>query len=386
MRFRYGRADGSGADRVAATDASGDAVLTMLAPETAYDWAEESGSRSGSFTTGALPFDLGARLTVTGTASTPYIGGNFPCGAGARAAAFDTETGELVWYADLQAEGVIDANQMVSFTEDHTALAITGDQLVEVDQSGVERLRLVAGRDYVYNLHHDVTKVDGRIYAVYSQSVDAGSVDGFVVWDDRGTELGHWFAGDHLDVPHPLSSDWLHLNSVAVRDGLAYLSSWQESTVFAVDADPDADADPSWYLSGQDGGGLGSDFALDWGGVAPDSFVHQHSLSISADGGLTLLDNEHGRALTLTLDPDAHVGTVDGAWAASLPSCGPQGTAMRTAAGGVLVDCASPELSVREFGPESSTVPSWTATLSCDAPAQVGWAGQVQRWYPLDGW
>jgi hypothetical protein len=394
VQIAFSKADGTGLTRVhrGPLDApEQDVDLYFLAPATSYtftasaaDWPRDP-VVTGSFQTGSPPLDLTARLSVSGTSSTPYLGTNLSCGSGANAAVFDTETGELLWYQVMDPQGAFGGYQMVQFTEDQTVLGQTGGQVVEVDLMGRDLLRKYEGADYDVDLHHDLFKRDGLYYLLYHEG--SPLLDGFLIWDSTGTEIARWWSDDHLAIPGWATGDWLHTNTIFVKDGSVWLSSFAQSTVMKVDADL---ASPTfgqveWVMAGTDLQDLGNDFAIDWSAVGdPDAFEHQHHLNVLDDGRVMFLDNQHGRGLILDLDEASHTAAVEGAYPTTFPACGPQGTATETAAGDVLVDCSG--MTLLEYA-ESGGAPVWSAELRCsNGNVGGGPSNSPERWYPLDGW
>ncbi|MEZ4236081.1 MAG: hypothetical protein R3F59_07950 [Myxococcota bacterium] len=94
-----------------------------------------------------------------------------------------------------------------------------------------------------------------------------------------------------------------------------------------------------WTLAGQGDSGLGDDFAVDTGSPG-GGFSHQHAVRRLADGGLLMLDNEHGRALVLDLDEASGTNRVRAAYPTTDTACRPQGTAAPTPASTLLVGCS----------------------------------------------
>jgi hypothetical protein len=394
VQVTFQRADAAGAMRLATSpgpEGTHDVGLYFLAPETRYTYTATATAwpdtlpATGELTTGAVPAAWAASLTVTGTSSTPYVGGDLPCGTGATAAVFDTSTGELVWYEVAAPEGNFGGMEMVRFTAEHTVLGMTQTQVMELDLMGADLRRWSEGFEYREDLHHDLFRWDDKYYLLFRRGNP--QLDGFLVLDAGGNLLAEWYAGDYLDLPPTASGDYMHTNTITVDAGVVTLSSFQQSTVFQVDGDPSSATfgAPGWFLAGSSRGSLGNDFALDWSLVGgPNLFRHQHDTEILADGRLLMLDNDAGRALIVRLDTGAGTATVEEAYPASRPFCGPQGTAGRTSTGNILVDCSG--FSLLEYEPNTS-VPVWRASLACSqAQAPTGGVPGTSRWYPLDDW
>lgn len=398
VQIAFAKADGSGVERIHPSDVAAtehDIGLYFMAPETAYTFTASAVAwpdgevATGTVTTGAVPGDLAARLDVTGASSTRYVGANLPCGDGANAGVWDTETGELLWYQVLDDNGSFGGYQMLTFTEDHTVLGQSGNEVMEVDLYGIDVLRLTEGVDYAEDLHHDLYKHDGLIYVLYHEG--ANDLDGFQIWDATGAELGRWWGPDWLDVQD--SRDWMHTNAIYAVDGYVYLSLYAQNTIVKVDGDLASPTfgEPQWILGGSAPMGLGTDFSIDWSGVSgTDGFAHQHDAHLLADGRLAMLDNAHGRGLVLSIDEVSHTVTADETYDASAGSCGPQGTTRQTAAGNLLVDCAGE--SIQEYAP-GGNAPVWQADVVCATPSGGGGGpggpggpSGAERWYALDGW
>ncbi|MEQ1565056.1 MAG: aryl-sulfate sulfotransferase [Myxococcota bacterium] len=366
-------------------------VLSMLAPGAEYDWTAsppgdpETVFGSGRITAGEPPEGVRSTLAVTGTSSVPYVGANNPCDpAGAVAVIHDTATGELVWYHDFGA-GTLGMVNMVRFTPAHTVLAQTGAAVIDVDLAGTELARFTDGVEYDLTLHHDLFARGGLYYLLFQES-GSPVLDGFVVLDPAGAELARWRAEEHLIVPADAFGDWMHTNTLWVDPDLQVtLSLHEQASVIRVDGDPDSPTfgELSWIVVGDPPAGLLSDLVIDWSGVdGADLFLDQHDAHPLPDGRLVLLDNPHGRALVLSLDPEGGVATADEAWEAEGTGfCGPQGTAEEAAPGHLFAACSG--LSVREWDRAAAEV-VWTGSVVCETP--VGLGSGVARFYPLDGW
>lgn len=367
-----------------------DVPLYFLRPDTTYQWTASAVdwptglTASGSFTTGPVPVEVASHLQVGGASSVPYVGTNFPCGGSAAAVVYDTVTGDLVWYHDLDPSGAFTLLNMVQFTEDHTVLGQTGGEVVEVDLAGDDLVRWREGVDYDVNLHHDLFERDGRYYLLY-QVPGLLTLDGFLVKDATGQELGRWFSADHLPIPSDAVGDWMHTNTIWVDDQRrVYLSSLTQNTIYRVDGDPQSAGfgRPDWFL-GEPPAGLGNDFTLDWSAVdGPDEFADQHSVHVRPDGRLAFLDNANGRALVASLDEGAHTARVDQAWSTGVGACGPQGTSAESAAGNTFVACSTGDL--LEWSPVTRAQ-VWSAHPVCGS-GFVPPAHSATRWYPLEGW
>jgi hypothetical protein len=383
--IRYGPADGASPEREVESS-SAEVQLSILRPETEYDFVvralDGSVERSGSFRTDPLPPGLGSWLTVTGQSSVPLLGTEIPCSEEAYGVIYDTATGELVWYELLDEDGKLTPMDMIQFTEDHTVLGETSGRVVEVDLSGEVLLELVQGEDFQDELHHDLFKRDGRIYALRMLGgggpPEPGSepmFDGFYVFDAAtGALVDEWDGPSSLPIPDDAEGDWMHTNTIWVDEGGdIYLSLYSQNSVLQLAADGTL----QWVLAGEEPAGLGNDYTLDWGSTPRTGFVQQHAVSRLPDGTLVLLDNAHGRALTWSLDEEARTATLLAEYPAGEPMCGPQGTAAVTSSGNILVGCLSGML--QEYTPQGSV--AWTASVRGCADRPI-----AARYYPLEGW
>jgi hypothetical protein len=307
-------------------------------------------------------------------------------------------TGDLVWYEVMDPGGTFGGVDMVQFTEDHTVLGESEGDVVEVDLMGQDVIRFdhldqtfgVTATGLFGNFHHDIFKRNGVYYVFYQETYGGGGfggdiLDNVILFDGTGAELARWYAIDHLDLPSSWGGDFLHTNSIWVDPDGDMLLSWHtQDTVGKIAGDwtsPDF-GDVRWLLRGNASGQLGETITTDWGSVSPSSFSGQHCVNVRPDGRLTMLDNDHGRGLVLSLDEATSSATVDAAYATGSGNCGPQGTAEGTLAGNALVGCAGDQ--VREYdGATGDQV--WSAEVQC-ASGGVGFGGGAVRWYPLDGW
>jgi hypothetical protein len=84
------------------------------------------------------------------------------------------------------------------------------------------------------------------------------------------------------------------------------------------------------------------------------------------------------------VDDAALTATVDAAYATRESRCGPQGTAMDTAAGNAVVGCQSRW--IREYD-QATGQQLWEGEARCRNSGGGGWSPNAGvRWYPLDGW
>lgn len=395
VQIRLAPTSGIGSERVQIADGSGPLGLYLLAPETPYgfsvtavDWPLGL-QADGTLTTGVIPDHVASRLAVSGASSASHVGAHSPCTKDAIAVIWDTVTGELVWYEDMD-DGSFGLLNMVRFTPDRTVLGQTGRSVVEVDRQGHVLLQLQLGVNYDAVLHHDLFERDGLVYLLFKEPGDRG-LDGFLVFDRLGHEIARWLASEHLDVPEGTTDGFMHTNTLWVDpSGDVLLSSYQQNTVLRVNGDPSGPdfGEVVWALAGTPPGTLGDDFVIDWSAVdGADAFGHQHDVHLRTDGRLAFLDNSGARALVLGLDPLAGTATVDEAWPAIDLVCLAQGTAAETSSGAVMVACSGPR--VREVDPVLGTE-AWRAEVSCLGPASDlppdDLPNPIARWYPLSGW
>lgn len=387
VQIRFSKSDGTGISRVhTSEDAASEHTvgLYMMAPETDYDFTAETlvpgdSTASGSLTTGALPVPPPV-MTVTGTSAVPYVGLHTPClNPAATAQIFDTATGELLWYQEVDPTPSLGLRHMLRFTEDHTVLADTANAIVEVDLMGNELFRSTVGVDFSEGLHHDLNKKDGLIYALFEEPGDP-IMDGFHVFDASGPPMMSWYSSDFFTPPGGVIGSWMHTNTIWIDpSGDVLLSLYNFATVIKVDGDLSSPSfgELIWAMSGDGSDDLGDDFEIDWSLVEQgDLFQRQHDVKLMPDGRMLMLDNHLGRALAISFDEVAMTATVDASYASPEFVCGPQGTA-GYAAGHVFVGCDVPTL--LEYDDTGTVV--WEITAACDAAE-----ASITRWYPLEGW
>ncbi|HHO49998.1 MAG TPA: hypothetical protein ENK18_03795 [Deltaproteobacteria bacterium] len=405
VTLSHARADGLSVVRSQLSDealTSHDLPVYFLAPATEYTitamaaaWPSEGVSRT--FTSGLPPAYVRSTLEATGASSMGLIGTHLPCNDTAIAVIYDTHTGDLVWYHELARPGTLGVLDMVQFTEDHTILGESMGDLIEVDLTGADLLRLEELDSQLNGpgcctFHHDVFKRGDVYYLMYQDvhEVDdqvRGVLDVVVLLDGTGAEIVRWFPEDHLPIPDDWSGDWLHTNTIYVDEaGDIYLSWRHQDAVSKIVGDPGRPdfGTPIWILQGSDHGDLGSGLTLDWSQVeGSDSFQEQHSLTLTPDGRVMLLDNLHGRGLIIDVDEGSSAAVVEGAYRTVEPICGPQGTARTTSAGNPVVGCSGDW--VREYDGVTEEK-LWEARVQClQEPPDRARTGAV-RWYPLDGW
>lgn len=388
VSLRWARQDGAGPERSAASPdpaAHHTLPLRFLAPETVYDVVAVAASGAEAHATvvaGTPPVEVGSWLTpLSGASSAGLWGTANPCGEDAHAVVYDTATGALVWYQDLDPDGALGVLNMVRFTDAGTVAGETRGRVVEVDRDGVDLARFAVDYGGEWGLHHELFVRDGRYWSGFQDTAGDLTVDLVVALDRGGSEVDRWDPREHLAIPPDAADDWLHTNALSVDDDGSALVSWMHRDAIARIAAAPAGGlgEVAWVLGPADGP-LGSDLVLDWSRVdGDDAFGSQHSLSRRRDGRLLLLDNPRGRALLLSLDEGARRGVVEAAFRTREPVCGAQGTAVETPTGNVAAACFGPW--VAEYDVDTGAR-VWEARLAC----RSGREARAVRWYPLAGW
>ncbi len=391
VEVRYRRTDGIGPERANRSEITADThqvSILFLGPEREYGVVAtaldhpQGLSATDSFTTGAAPTDYGSWLTMQGASTMELVGADLPCGEDAVAVVYDTETGDLVWYQELDPFGVLGLNDMVRFTDEQTVLGETGNAVVEVDLLG----EVLTEFDTAPSLHHDIFESNDSYYVLDQERIGGLTLDPVLVYDPQGALILEWDPRDHLPIPPDASGDWLHTNALWVEeDGTALLSWLSRDSVAKIDLDP---ASPTfnqvlWIVDGDPPDDLPADIVVDWSGVdGADFFSRQHNFHRRRDGRFMLLDNDHGRGVVLTIDEVARTATANAVYATVESVCGPQGTAADTEAGNSVVGCSTEFL--REYDGLTDEL-VWEAEVECESGG--GFFGiSVGRWYPLDGW
>ena len=398
VQIQWMRDDGLGPSRVhtselSATDheiplyfLAGREEYTVTASATAYP---DGLVAEVALVTESVPDEVATYLDLTGTSTMGLVGTEAPCDQGAWAIIYDTDTGNVVWYHDLDPQGSLGMLDMVRFTDRQTVIGETDGYVVEVDIMGNDIVRFPVDYPGCCSLNHDIFEADGEYWSQYQSVSGWLTLDNVVVLDASGVELYQWDPADHLPIPGDASGDYLHTNSEYVdADGNFYLSWLNQDAVGKFNGDrssPDW-GEPIWLMTG-DGqpGDLGNDITIDWSAVAgPHDFGGQHNLHLRRDGRLMMLDNENGRGLVLTVDDATLTATADAEYETHESLCGAQGTAQDTLAGNAVVGCGTDWL--REYDLATNTM-LWEAQLQCPFGGGGGWtSGAATRWYPLDGW
>jgi hypothetical protein len=424
VELQFVRADGLGATRtVAGAETAADHVLPLYFMAPAKDYAVTVHATawpdpvaSTSVTTGTPPTEIASSiLTEAGAASFPMIGVGLPCMEpgdrdgywdDAIAVVYDTATGDLLWYENMDPGGSFGPNDMVVFTDEFTVLGESYGDIVEVDLMGRDLVRLPGLADALGatagglfgNFHHDIAKHDGVYYVMYEQDYGEPGVmprdvlDNVILFDGTGTEIARWLAEEHLPIPQEWGGLFTSMNAMDVDpEGDILMSIKAQDTVIKVEGDWTSPSfgEVIWSWNGTGIGAIGNTIAADWSGVGPPAiFSFEHSLFVRPnDGQLMLLDNDHGRALRMDIDEVAQTGRVVGEYPTNYPECGPQGTARTTLAGNPIVGCSggrygSEEYNyVREYDPVTEAV-LWEARPVC---GDGSWHNAT-RWYALEGW
>ncbi len=397
VQIRTMRTDGVGIERVFTSDAVAaehDLQVIFLAPEVEYTMDASTAASPGSpvvsglYTTGTPPTNIGSWIISTGSSTFGLVGTENPCDANAVAVVYDTASGNLVWYQNVDISGALGMLDMVRFTDERTVIGETGDKIVEMDLHGNDIARFEVDYGGCCGLNHDIFKFDGNYYSQF-QSISGGlTLDNVVVLDGAGTELYQWEPEDHLDIPPGANGDYLHTNTEYVdADGNLHLSWLNQDTVAKFIGDR-ADlnwGNPIWLMSG-DGrqGDLGNDIELDWSLVSgPDEFGGQHNFHGTRDGRYMMLDNDNGRGIVISLDESTMTGVVDAVYPTHEGSCGAQGTTMDAENGNVLSACNTEWL--REFDGVTAEM-LWEGEVKCRNGGAGFFGVSATRWYPLDTW
>lgn len=396
LQLTWRRQDGRGPARTRTREPSDVHVVNvdLLEFDTTYVVTAASPTRrwTTEFETLSPPFEgLETSLEITGTSTMGLIGTELPCSNRAVAVVYDTDTGGLVWYQNLDESGHLGVFDMVRFTDRGTVVGETRGSVVEVDRQGRDIARFDVDYPDGLGLHHEIVDWNGLYLSPAQRNVDeAGAapitLDDVVALDASGNEVFVWRADEHLSIPTDAEGDVLHTNGLAVDEGGNLYQTWRARDAIARFDGPPPWGAPRWVMTGDgQAGWVGNDVAVDWGTVTPPHFGAPHSLHLRRDGRLMLLDNENGRGLVFTVDDQSRTATVDAAYPTREASCRYQGTAVDTRAGNAVVACASRW--VREFDGESAEL-LWEARISrCVDEGVGGWSpGQAVRWYPLDHW
>ncbi len=389
LTLSWQRRDGEGPVRTRASDLASEhvALVSLLEFDTPYVVTARTPSRTWQtdFVTPSPPFEvLDSRLAVTGASTVGLIGADVPCGNEAVAVVYDTGTGGLVWYQNLDPRGTLGLLHLVRFTDRGTVVGETGGQIVEVDRSGADLVRFDTDYPGVFGLNHDIFDWNGLFVSQYQEDRGGLILDNIVAIDATGLEVYEWRPAVHLDIPADAFGDWLHSNSQFVDDdGALYLSWLTPSAIAKVGGEPGRPAwgTPEWIMTGDgQAGTVGNDITVDWGAFSPPRFGNQHNAHVRHDGRLMFLDNLHGRGIVMTVDEQARIATVDATYETRENGCLAQGTAMDTLDGNAVVACASRW--VREYDGGTSEL-VWEAQV---ASCANGGRSRVARWYPLDHW
>ncbi|MEQ1565727.1 MAG: hypothetical protein ABMA64_08830 [Myxococcota bacterium] len=402
VQIRYWRDDGLGAERIHTSEVVSDVhdvPIYFLAQEQDYTFEASAVAWPGgltstvSVTTGSVPLEVDSKLSMTGTSTMGLIGTEAPCSTKAIAVIYDTDTGDLVWFTNLDLAGELGLLDMVRFTDQQTVAGETDGNIVEIDLEGNDLVRFPVSYPGCCSLNHELFEVDDTWFSQYQEIIGQPgpdlTVDAIVQLDGDGIELYQWHPADHLAIPGGAAGDYLHTNSGNVVPGEMMVLSWlTQDTIAKIDLNPLSATyeEPLWLMRG-DGtaGDLGNDITVDWSLVGgSDSFGGQHNVNLRRDGRLAFLDNDHGRGIVMTVDDATLTATVDGVYPTHEGICFPQGTSMETASGNPVVGCDTAW--IREYD-LASAVQIWEAEIECENGGGGGFtSGAATRWYPLDGW
>lgn len=224
----------------------------------------------------------------------------------------------IKWYHQINGTGI----KAATFTKDNTFLGVLGademrtaygNEIIEVDISGVEKLRIKQGENgFNKVIHHDIFKTpEGNIATITVDSLefDLSSVggnkkdtvigDGILVLDSLGNRVWEWSVFDvlnPLDEPEiiNLKNDWVHANALNIdKDGNFLMSFYNLNQIWKINS---TNGEIIWRL------GEGGDLKMDTNSY----FSNQHSVHINSEGDLMLFDNgthrNISRAISFNID------------------------------------------------------------------------------------
>ncbi len=373
-------------------------VLWRLKSETTYAVrAVARGSdetHESSFTTDVLPGHARFRTHVEGTPSFPYVLSNHKCNGPAITYLLD-DAGEMVWYQDVTAGSPgLDSGGVEGFTTtERGVLAVVGKtQLREFSWEGELLLDLSFHDELPFPIHHDVIRKDGRTYVLFAEQVigeDEGRyvLDGLLVLDDQGHEIGRIRLADHVaptgggqlggywSALFPVAADYTHSNGLFLEeDGTIYWSLKHQDTLLKFVGDPDREDFGTllWAASANPNAAFGNAFSFLNETSSPHAnFKEQHHPNLDDQGRLLLFDNRTGltdasRATVWEVDEDASTFTLTEAW--ELPAhCLFQGSAYPLENGHVLATCPTSQM-IYEYAPNQAE-PVFSMGVPCTPAA-----------------
>jgi len=359
--------------------------LFIMRPETDYAWSARTmgseASSTGTFTTGELPVEAQLIQSSQGLATHQRFLHASPCQDRGMVVVTDVDDG-VVWYHAFPPDKVV----ALQHTRDDTIITLVGSDILEIDWMG-QPVRTMSTQRL---LHHDVYRADGGLtYALFKETqkgVPPFIVDGFVVLDSGGAELGVWRLADHYppQARHPVHGlDVHHANSIHVENGVALVSVRHTSMIVAVAADP---ALPDfgtvlWSLHGKPNATRApTEYALTASAGGSATFKEQHHAVMQPDGRLTLFDNrvaadQNSRGLVIRLD--AGVADIEEVYELTR-HCNYQGGMALGAAGNPVLNCADRGLAY-EFDTKTAEI-TWQQDTAC----ATGTSGMIPRFVPVD--
>ena len=300
--------------------------------------------------------------------------------------------GRVVWYEDtaatLELEVALPANGSQYIAESNSVVAVLGhDRIVEVSAQGELLVSLIRDVHFGGAVHHDVTKYNGKIHALFADEYTFGGetwiLDGVYVFEGEAliAEWSLFGVADFSDWTPPGAGYWglefdlgvdiSHANGIMVNeDGSIVLSLRHLHTVMEIEgSESPAFGEVHWSVVGQptDGVPIESTYTpTSLAHLMPVDFSVQHHASITQDGTLIFLDNRenptvNSRVVEWRLDPAAGIADLiqeydTGEW------CVVQGGVYELPSGNLLATCATSQ-TVYEFGRDGTLL--WTFEPDC---------------------
>ncbi|NCG22156.1 MAG: hypothetical protein GWP91_24330, partial [Rhodobacterales bacterium] len=243
-----------------------------------------------------------------------------------------------------------------------------------------------------FPIHHDVIRKSGRTYVLFAEEVLGLDqlkyvLDGVLILDDQGVELGRIRLADHVaptgggqlggfwNAHYPEAVDFTHSNGLFIDDeGNLLWSLRLQNTVLKFAADPDRPdfGELLWSANGDGSGAFGNDFSFANDTTLLEAgFERQHHPNLDDQGRLLLFDNREGlldpsRVTVWQINEEQSSFTLQEAW--ELPAhCLFQGSAFPLPNGNVLATCSTTE-TLYEFAP-GVVEPVASLNVPCDAAA-----------------
>jgi len=274
-------------------------LLPRLRAGASYDFlvrtsdadGREGESRSGRFTTGALPSDLAeVRFDATGEPSSPLVllvVNNTPTGGFTGYVVVDEE-GEVVWH--LRVDGSHASG--ITRRSNGNFVFIADRGLVEVSPTG-ETVAQAPADPVGRRFHHDViTTPENTLLAIATdtQTVGGTRFTGEAVWEwtpESGDLLKRWSAFDALDPfndrgPRFNEDNWLHANALWLGErGNLLVSSHYLNQIISIAPDFQS---LEWRM-----GGTNATIRVE----EEERFSGQHTVAEVENGRILLFDNRH---------------------------------------------------------------------------------------------